>query len=295
MLRFDCHTGSHDQLSELTSGFHEHGLLHLQGAFPVSLIDSLAAHYFDFYHPRIHVGDFPYRIASLGSGRTHVTLELHKHWHDPAFYANTWLYSFVRHVLGPDFTLPTFAVAVSEPGASAQYIHRDQPWLFDDPAIERQLPASSITVSVPLVDLDQQIGSTEFQPGSHHPRNAADMAARRPVSGIDFTPVLAQRGDCILWDSRLIHRGMPNRSLRTRPIVLMYYQKPWFFNHVNFDPGVIMPFTQAAWQRIPERYRHVFTVIEKLFPRPEFNGSFGQPCPCGGPLSFETCHGHSES
>lgn len=295
MLRFDCKTGSREHLLTQVDSFHEHGVMVLEGAFSREFIDALAAHYFTFYHPRICSSDFPYRIAPLGPGRTHVTLELHKHWHDPRFYANEWLYPFLSKVLGSEFTMPTFAAAVSEPGAKAQYIHRDQPWLFPDPTLESQLPASSVTVSVPLVDVDELIGSTEFQPGSHHPRSRADMALRRPVAGIDFVPAFARRGDCILWDSRSIHRGMPNRSQHTRPIVLMYYQRPWFFNHVNFDPGVILPFTEAAWRRIPNKYRHIFTMVRRLFPRPVYAGESGSPCPCGSGLGFEHCHGEESA
>ncbi len=44
------------------------------------------------------------------------------------------------------------------------------------------------------------------------------------------------RGDALLFDARLLHFGLPNRSAQglARPLLYVNYHRPWF---ADFQPG----------------------------------------------------------
>ena len=72
-----------------------------------------------------------------------------------------------------------------------------------------QLPPYCLNVFVPLIDVPAAVGPTEFVPTSHMHWGTAE------------TPVVltANAGQCIIFDHRLKHRGLANKSALNRPLV----------------------------------------------------------------------------
>ncbi|KAL3893674.1 MAG: hypothetical protein SGARI_008009, partial [Bacillariaceae sp.] len=89
------------------------------------------------------------------------------------------------------------------------------------------LPPHCINVFYPLIDLEQELGPTEVQAGSHRLGKFYDPTQSR--FGLE-----ANAGDAILFDYRLKHRGGVNLSFQQdRPILYLAYAKPWFMDTAN--------------------------------------------------------------
>lgn len=98
---------------------------------------------------------------------------------------------------------------------------------------------------VPLVPFTSVNGPTEFTLGSH--MWGTDWAAEEEAAGASgphldrqfFVPA----GSVILADYRTVHRGRANTGPTTRPMAMLIFGRPWWFDTVNY--GVY----DMAWGR----------------------------------------------
>lgn len=235
------------------------GYVVLRRAIPEETI----SHWRDIFEagilPAAAEGRYPFRQCSLGPGRHHYTVPISGGFAAPAFYANELIYRMANHLLEPGFILATAAIAYSVPGAPRQYIHRDQPVPTRIKALNSVLPPFSLTVDIPLVTTNESTGGTVMLAGSHHSVSQGQTISDNGVR-VDTLP-----GDVVIWDSRLLHYGEANRSEVTRPIVLLYYQRPWFFNFPNYEPGSQIQITETEIAQVPESYQHLFKWSSALF------------------------------
>jgi hypothetical protein len=114
------------------------------------------------------------------------------------------------------------AALVSDPGAPRQPIHPDTPFVANEgPLI--------VTAFLALQDIDESMGPTTFVPGTHtaaahRAYSSSANGAAAKVALLSNTPNrrgLLLAGDATLFDSRLLHCGGANHSLRRR--VLFYF------------------------------------------------------------------------
>jgi hypothetical protein len=152
-----------------------------------------------------------------------------------------WL-PFVRHVLGNSARLIHAGCVCSLPGSAVQGIHRDGKHLFSSSESGGSaLPTHCLTVFLPLVPLTSAIGPTQFWPGTHaefgdapHANaRSVTFAASPEISGIESQRV-AVPGDAIIFDYRILHRGLPNDSEQARPLAYFTFAKPWFSDVTNY-------------------------------------------------------------
>lgn len=130
----------------------------------------------------------------------------------------------VRAVLGEDVHLVHKGVFMSFPGAETQVYHQDGPHL----SYKRQKPCHAVNVFIPLVDLTDKNGPTEFSPGTHilgHENYAKELIETH----------LVPKGTPIIFDYRLGHRGLGNTSKDIRPILYLTYGHRTFRDSVNFS------------------------------------------------------------
>ena len=116
------------------------------------------------------------------------------------------------------------------PCSDAPQLHRDHGNLWTD--VRESHRPSYVSVHIPLVDMDEQNGSTEVWPGTHRlahegpvPTEAAALAARAAVS--PPVQVTCPAGGIVLRDGRAWHRGMPNATDRPRIMISMIYAARW--------------------------------------------------------------------
>lgn len=168
---------------------------------------------------------------------------------DPAS-PSPWL-DCVKSILGSDAELRYFGLIISFPGSSNQRWHGDGPHLFGD---ELQCPAHAVNVFIPLDDITEELGPTEFIPSSHLLTYAAKIDKVLQVySDLDGSmgtldvakicdtragclPIrpLPTRGSSLIYDYRVLHRGTANTSTSCRRMLYLLYTKPWFTDTINF-------------------------------------------------------------
>ena len=206
--------------------FESQGYLVIDRMFDPALIDAVREEYGrqfgdlseDRLPPHLNVGD----------RRVQLPIMLLGPLLDPMLSAHPLLMQMLGSLLGRDFLIDNATVVVALPGAGDQNLHRDHHELFPGAAESGEgLSPYAITVSIPLVDLTSETGSTKLFAGSHRAKAPEGL-------GKGETPYLA-RGGSYLMDYRLWHHGTANRSPDPRPILYLVYSRPWFTDMLNFE------------------------------------------------------------
>jgi len=156
----------------------------------------------------------------------------------------------VASVLGEDAELWLCGVVFSEPGSTDQYWHADSP----HETLKHQ-PANAITMLVALHDIPMAMGPTEVARGSHvltnHLRNPSlvvdelvyQHAGTSPESLVKGTPQPVPEsvasplaaGSFLVFDDRILHRGLANRSDNTRHVAYFTYRRSGYFTNTYFE------------------------------------------------------------
>ena len=126
----------------------------------------------------------------------------------------------------------------------AQAWHADGPHLFTT-LPDTTLPAHAINIFVPLVDLTEENGPTEFAIGSHKLGHEYNEEEEEVDGTSRVTSILAKAGDAILFDYRLWHRGLPNSSDTDRPMLYLVAARSFWRDDRNYSQGSSL-FEQAA-------------------------------------------------
>lgn len=133
-----------------------------------------------------------------------------------------------------DLQLCHVSLLMAIPGAPAQPWHADGGHV----SLSQHLPCHVLNVFIPLVDVPLELGPTELRPASHYlTRNLASMmllAKARKTLRSPVTPCL-KRGDVLIFDYRILHRGRANQHpTLERPVLVLTFAKKWFVDVCNF-------------------------------------------------------------
>ena len=115
------------------------------------------------------------------------------------------------------------------PGSTQQNLHMDTSHLW--PNLNPSHPTASVVVNIPMIDVTEERGAIELWPGTHlagdvsHRLDEAIEEARRkvrpPVRGT------TKKGDVLIRDMRLWHRGAPNLSDMHRHMIALVHYVGW--------------------------------------------------------------------
>ena len=95
-------------------------------------------------------------------------------------------------------------------------------------------PPYALCVFVPLIDLDQSTGFTQFWPGSHVTDKLLGFGAAAEVLGGTVDGVCTA-GSAIVYDYRTMHRGMPNVTRDVeRPVLQFVYHASTYQERTNY-------------------------------------------------------------
>ena len=195
----------------------------------------------------------------------------------------------IERLLGSSARHLFTGAVTSLPTASPQNAHMDGGHLFQETHgwEQEHAPAHCVNIFVPLVDVDEQNGPTEFWPGSHvlTEAGAAFAGASPSVS------LAGQRGDAIIFDYRVVHRGRGNEGDNSRPVLYLTSSRSWFRDAQNFPDERLL--TQTAAARSSTRSDHPCSVAMRRW-QPSRDGRQrwprGQAC-AGGPTVASTGDG----
>lgn len=250
-----------DELKHLLECFNKTGCLIIEELFSEDYIDQLHEA-FNKKIANLTLEDFRKKNYELGNKRFHMSMEFEPPFDDPALYGNTIIINLMQAILGIRIMLDSYVMVQSLPGSDTQHVHRDVPPLFlENPSLSGQMPTYGVTVIVPLVAIDQRVGSTVLWPGSH--KNMALSAQEHAQQEGAMYPALP-KGSAFMWDIRLTHMGMANLSDTPRPILSMVYTKHWFVDSGNFQIEPPIYITQERYDNIPENLKGLFTRLRWL-------------------------------
>ena len=211
-------------------------------------------------------------VASRCPGRLDVRHRMSQPpFNDPRVIANPLILPVIRDILGGEgggAELVYAGLIFSFPGSTDQPWHMDGASLFPEERAALDLPPYALNVFLPLEDVTDELGPTEFLPQTHcaeeaevvnesmmewtmieskweelsRSRSTADI--RKEIAADEqqwmcqnfgMIAPLVRQGDALIYDYRICHRGTTNLSLtKTRTMLYLMYARPWFKEHLNF-------------------------------------------------------------
>lgn len=226
-----------------------HGTLCIQNAFDPAVIKACREQFLSDY--REYLSNDPRDDAlKIGHRRFQVSIALHGHFNQPEFYANPFVIALMRALINPKVIIGSTVCATSLPGARDQHLHKDHRALFTEGVDDKpiRIPPVAITTMIPLVALDEEIGTTLVKKGSH--RESRKVSEKMPYQ----TPIVGE-GGCFFMDLALSHKGQGNHTSQVRPIVNMVYSQRWFADNKNFKLQPPLQISSEEFARIPKNNR----------------------------------------
>jgi len=180
---------------------------------------------------------------------------------DPQIIENPLLLELLERLWGDDdFEIESYSSNCPAPGTDFQVWHRDGLLIGEN----LSLPVyPAVSLKFPLVDTHEENGSTQLIHCTHH---CSIGALSHPIGSVEaaqpFDDMIEsarlpskmhlnlKRGAAYIFDPRVIHRGMPNRSDHTRIELGLDYRRSWFNTH---DRDAVPEMTRAQFDHLSDR------------------------------------------
>lgn len=211
--------------------FQQYGLVGMKHAFDIDDVDSLydyAIQEFERLYQALKKHDNKKHFSEIMARDQHrfdfrLDLDPNGMWRDYE-QRGRWK-DLVNDVLGSSHKLVKCGCVLSLPSCGMQYWHSDGVHIGESADFESDSAASThaLCVFVPLVDLTELTGYTEFWAGSHKYSKLLQKKGDQSLPG--GTLGLLKRGDALLYDYRTIHRGTANAGSSARPVCYFLYAR----------------------------------------------------------------------
>jgi len=255
-----------DELAEQAAHlFRVHGALLIKNVFPVELIRQLHANFHAEYEclPMEEVAE---KCLEVGHQRYMFTVKLQAPFNNPQLFASKRIMPIITRLLGKDCVIQSLGAVCAFPGAEMQHQHIDHPLLFKEVAgVNAFLPPYALHLVVPMVNLNDECGTTAIWEGSHRKldRNFREKFVQTGPDTLKGASLpYPQMGDCYLMDFRLTHRGTANCSDKPRTILYVVYSRCWFQDHQNFSKQARLDIHPEEYRKIPAENQHLFINLK---------------------------------
>jgi hypothetical protein len=224
------------------------GYVLFEGVLPSDLVAAMHSAFMRSFEPYVASTD-----PNRGANRYQMHVPFAPPFTDERVINSPLVVPILEALLGKDCICHYFAADTPMPGSDYQDAHADIYPLF--PETGMIMPPYSIVVNVPLVDFREDNGPLEIWPGGTHnyvadradiPALAAEMHSER---------VLMPAGSLLIRDSRMWHRGTPNRSNAVRPNFALIYSRYWL--KLRYPPIAI---PHNTYDNLSERAREFFRL-----------------------------------
>jgi hypothetical protein len=224
------------------------GYVLFERVLPPSLVDQMLAGFTTLLERHVQQVD-----PNRGANRYQIHVPFAPPFADERVIASPFVLPIVDALIGEDCICHYLASDTPLPGSEYQTVHPDIYQLF--PENNAVLPPYSIVINIPLVDAREDNGPLEIWPGgTHHyvarpsdvPNLAADMQSMR---------VVMAAGSIVIRDSRMWHRGTPNRSTEPRPNFTLIYSRFWL--RLRYRP---IPIPQSTYDALSPRAQRLFRL-----------------------------------
>ena len=206
-----------ETIEQASRSFRLNGALILENIVDTAIIAEARRAFDEAYSHYLDGSDHEDALR-VGARRLLITITLEPPFDNPRLFGNPYLLPVVRAELDDGFVLGAYGIVCSLALAPAQHRHHDGGYLFRT-GIDCLLPATAITVGIPLLEMNEINGTTALWPGSH--RNEGRLKEK----GLE--PIIHE-GSCMIWDFRLWHGGTANRGALSRPLLYLTYCRPCF-------------------------------------------------------------------
>lgn len=136
---------------------------------------------------------------------------------DRAIFIPRSIEDIAETLLGQMFMIDSIGLLVAIPGAPDQKGHADGHLYTEQ--LDRMLPPFALALAMPLVRMDEISGRTAFWRGTHRKAAVSELH--------DYAPIV-DPGSAILWDFRVKHGGLANRSDAPRPVIFTVLSRDWW-------------------------------------------------------------------
>jgi len=248
----------------IMGGLYGGGIIGLKGAFTREWAETLREDIDQLFaeglnRPGALVGRGPKRYyAEIHPERIRGFMDLVTH---------PWVVAVCRSVLGSEYKIVEIGFDVPLPGAMLQ------PWHRDFPAPEATLVGrrlNSLAFNITTIDVTEDMGPFEIAPGTqwdvpegfeHEMFPPKTLYSRYESRAQKKMP---RMGDISVRSALTIHRGTPNRSNKSRPVLVLGVDAPDARNAERHDLQLTRPF----FETIPEWLRPHLTcrIVPKLEP-----------------------------
>jgi phytanoyl-CoA dioxygenase PhyH len=188
-----------------------------------------------------------------GANRYQMHLPFAPPFSDERIIASPFVLPIVEALVGADCICHYFASDTPLPGSDYQAVHPDIYQLF--PESSAVMPPYSIVVNIPLVDAREDNGPLEIWPGGTHHYVAQPSEVARLAEEMQSVRVLMPAGSIVIRDSRMWHRGTPNRSTAPRPNFTLIYSRFWL--KLRYRP---IPIPESTYDGLSARAQRLFRL-----------------------------------
>jgi hypothetical protein len=249
-------------IAAIMGALYGDGILGLKGAFERDWVADLREDIDALFAEAL---TYPGGAVGRGPNRYYVEIHPERIRGFVKLATHPWVRAVSEAVLGPDYKIVEIGFDVPGPGAM------DQPWHRDFPSPPETLSGrrlNSLAFNLTAVDTFEDMGPFEIAPGTQwDPPVEFEHDMFPPKSLYPRYEARAQRkmpmmGDIGVRSALTIHRGTANRSLKSRPVLVLGVDAPDAHNADRHD----LQFSRSYYDTLPEELRPHLTcrVVEKL-------------------------------
>lgn len=252
------------EVSHIMGGLYGDGIIGLKGAFSPDWVRQLREDIDVLFAEAL---SRPGGAVGRGPNRYYVEVHPERIRGFIDLVTHPWVVAVCEAVLGPAYKIVEIGFDVPGPGAAFQPWHRDFP-SPEDTLVGRRL--NSLAFNITTVDVVEEMGPFEIAVGTQwdHP-DGYEHGMFPPKSLYPRYEERAQRkyprvGDISARSALTIHRGRPNISQHSRPILVLGADAPTANNAERHD----LQITRTFFGQLPEKAaQHItYRLVDELEP-----------------------------
>jgi hypothetical protein len=248
----------------IMGGLYGDGIIGLKGAFEQSWVADLREDI-----DRLFDEAFKRPGGAVGRGPKRYYVEIHPE--DVRGFielaTHPWVQAVSEAILGKDYKIVEIGFDVPGPGATFQPWHRDFP-APPETLVGRRL--NSLAFNVTAVDTIQEMGPFEIAPGTQWDDPTEFEHGMFPPQWLyeryedRAQQKLPQMGDISARSALTIHRGTPNRSNQSRPVLVLGVDAPDARNSERHD----LQISRAYYETLPADLKQhlICRIVDELEP-----------------------------
>jgi hypothetical protein len=238
-----------DTLQSAVQQIRNNGYILFEGVLPSDFVAKLHTAFMNILETYVARTD-----PNRGANRYQMHIPFAPPFTDTRIVDNPLVVPIMQALLGDDCVCHYFASDTPLPGSEYQDAHSDIYTLFPDTDVV--VPPYSIVLNIPLVDFREDNGPLEIWPGgTHHFVGIANSNVAKLASTMHSEHLLMPAGSLLIRDSRMWHRGTPNRSNAPRPNIALIYSRYWL--KLRY-PQIAIP--QETYEGLSEMAKNLFRL-----------------------------------